>query len=70
MIHGVTSSTYGSKQSIVYPRDHSVADSLNQIATWQTGMFQPRDMMESFQAQMEKREPEFDDLNPVRRGLA
>ena len=58
------------KQSIVYARDHSVADSLNQIATWQTGMFQPRDMMESFQAQMEKREPEFDDLNPVRRGLA
>ena len=61
---------YGSKQSIVYARDHSVADSLNQIATWQTGMFQPRDMMESFQAQMEKRDPEFDDLNPVRRGLA
>lgn len=61
---------YGSKQSIVYARDHSVTDSLNQIATWQTGMFQPRDMMESFQAQMEKREPEFDDLNPVRRGLA
>ena len=60
---------YGSKQSIVYARDHSVADSLNQIATWQTGMFQPRDMMESFQAQMEKRDPEFDDLNPVRRGL-
>ena len=61
---------YGSKQSIVYARDHSVADSLNQIATWQTGMFQPRDMMESFQAQMERRDPEFDDLNPVRRGLA
>ena len=60
---------YGSKHSIVYARDHSVADSLNQIATWQTGMFQPRDMMESFQAQMEKRDPEFDDLNPVRRGL-
>ena len=60
---------YGSKHSIVYARDHSVADSLNQIATWQTGMFQPRDMMESFQAQMEKRAPEFDDLNPVRRGL-
>ena len=61
---------YGSKQSIVYARDHSVADSLNQIATWQTGMFQPRDMMESLQAQMENREPELDDLNTVRRGLA
>ncbi|MEM9203841.1 MAG: crotonase/enoyl-CoA hydratase family protein [Actinomycetota bacterium] len=60
---------YGSKQSILYARDHSVADSLNQIATWQTGMFQPADMAESFQAQMEKRDPVFDDLNPVRRGL-
>ena len=46
-----------------------MADSLNQIATWQPA-WQPRDMMESFQAQMEKREPEFGDLNPVRRGLA
>ena len=32
---------YGSKQSIVYARDHSVADSLNQIATWQTGCSSP-----------------------------
>ena len=60
---------YGSKQSIVYARDHSVADSLNQIATWQTGMFQPDDMAEAFRAKAERRDPVFDDLNPVRRGL-
>ena len=39
---------YGTKQSVLYARDHTVADSLNQISLWQTGMFQPDDMMESF----------------------
>ena len=32
---------WGSKEMINYARDHSVADGLNYIATWQTGMFQP-----------------------------
>ncbi len=54
---------------ITYARDHSVADSLNYIATWQTGMFQPADMMESFAAKADKRDPEFDDLLPSPRGL-
>lgn len=60
---------YGTKQSVLYARDHTVADSLNQVSLWQTGMFQPDDMMESFAAQQEKRSPVFDDLNEVRRGL-
>ena len=55
---------WGTKEMINYARDHSVADSLNYIATWQTGMFQPADMMESFAAKGEKRDPEFDDLLP------
>ena len=55
---------WGSKEMITYSRDHSVADSLNYIATWQTGMFQPADMMESFSARAEKRDPAFDDLLP------
>ena len=42
---------------INYARDHSVADALNYIATWQTGMFQPGDMMETFAAKAEKRAP-------------
>ncbi len=55
---------WGSKEMITYARDHSVADGLNYIATWQTGMFQPGDMMETFAAKSEGREPEFDDLLP------
>ena len=41
----------GSKEMLNFARDHSVADSLNYIATWQTGMFQPQDMVESFVGQ-------------------
>ncbi len=60
---------WGTKETINYGRDHSVADSLNYIATWQTGMFQPHDMMEAFQAQADKRDAEFDPLLPVEREL-
>jgi len=59
----------GTKEMINYSRDHSVADSLGYIAAWQTGMFQPADMMETFTAKAEGREPEFDNLLPVRLGL-
>jgi len=59
----------GSKEMINYSRDHSVADGLNYIATWQTGMFEPKDMLESFKARGEKREPLFDDLLPLRKGI-
>jgi enoyl-CoA hydratase len=57
---------WGTKESINFTRDHSVADSLDFIATWQTGMFQPADMMESFAAKADKRDPKFDDLLPIR----
>ena len=60
---------WGTKEMINYTRDHSVADSLNYIATWQTGMFQAGDMMESFAARTEKRAPRFDDLLPSPRKL-
>ena len=60
---------HGTKESILFTRDHSVAEGLNFISLWQTGMFQPDDMVESFTAQGEKRSPAFDDLNPQRRGL-
>ena len=55
---------YGSKQMLTYARDHSVDDALNYIATWQTGMFQPADMLESFGAKSDKRDADFDDLLP------
>lgn len=60
---------WGSKEMITYARDHTTADALNYIATWQTGMFQPADMMESFAAKAEGRDPTFDDLLPDPEGL-
>ena len=60
---------WGCKEMINYARDHSVADGLNHIATWQTGMFQPPDMIEAFTAKAERRDARYADLPPVRRGL-
>ena len=53
---------WGTKEMLLYSRDHSVADSLDHIATWQTGMFQPSDMIESFAAKAEGRDPVYPDL--------
>ena len=56
----------GCKEMINYARDHSVADSLNYMSVWQSGMFQPQnDMMETFKAKAKNRPPEFDDLAPI-----
>ena len=60
---------WGTKETVNYGRDHTVADALNYIATWQTGMFQPTDMLETFAAKAEKRLPEFQDLPPRPFGL-
>jgi enoyl-CoA hydratase len=60
---------WGAKESLVYARDHSVSDSLHQIATWQSGAFQPADLMESFTAKAEKRAPEYEDLPPAPKGI-
>jgi enoyl-CoA hydratase len=60
---------WGSKEMITYARDHSTADSLDHIATWQAGMFQPADMVEAFAAKKDGREPDFDDLLPLRPDL-
>ncbi|RMH78853.1 MAG: crotonase/enoyl-CoA hydratase family protein [Actinomyces sp.] len=60
---------HGTKEAILFARDHSVADALEYIAVWQTGMFQPADMLESFRARAEGRDPVYDDLLEVRRGL-
>tara|TARA_B100000482_G_scaffold134166_1_gene97981 strand:- start:1247 stop:2098 length:852 start_codon:yes stop_codon:yes gene_type:complete len=61
---------WGTKQMINYARDHSTADSLNHIATWNAGMFRSGDMKEAFTAQAEKRNPEFEDLLPYRNGVS
>ena len=60
---------WGSKEMLNYTRDHSVADGLNYIATWQSGMFHPDDMAEVFAARTEGRDPVFQNLLPIRRTL-
>jgi len=64
-------SVHGSKVMINYARDHSLADGLDYIATWQAGMYNPEtDMKEALTARLEKREPHFDDLLPVRKPMS
>ncbi len=53
---------WGTKEMINFTRDHSVADSLRYMAGWQSGMFQPHDMLEEFSAKGEGRDPQFDEL--------
>ncbi|MFT5277586.1 MAG: enoyl-CoA hydratase [Glaciecola sp.] len=54
----------GCKEMINYTRDHDVADSLNYMATWQSGMMQMPDVMEAMSAGKEKRRPTFENLLP------
>lgn len=54
----------GSKAMLNYARDHSVADSLQYMATWQAGMFQATDLMESVQAKQAKRASNYAPLYP------
>ncbi len=56
----------GCKEMLNYSRDHSVEDSLKYMATWQSGMFRPGDMMKSFQAKATKQAPEFEPLRPIK----
>ncbi len=60
---------WGTKVAMNYARDHGVDDALDQIATWQAGMFQPADMAEAFIAKSEKRTPVFPDLLPEPHGI-
>src|SRR5262249_5338728 len=59
----------GSKRMINHARDHSIADGLDYIATWQAGMFSPPHMMEAFQAKSQQRAPVFPDLSALRKKM-
>ncbi len=56
----------GSKQMIKYARDHSSADALDYIATWQAGMFSPEHIAEAFAAKAQRRPGAFPDLAALR----
>jgi len=60
---------WGTKQTMHYTRDHTVADGLEFIANWNAAMFDTDDMAEAFKASLEKRSPEFPDLWPLSDGL-
>lgn len=51
----------GTKEMLLYSRDHSVAEGLNYIATWNAGMMSLRDLEEGITAQAEKRPAHYED---------
>ena len=53
-------SVRGTKEMILYTRDHSVRDGLNYIATWNAGMMSQQDLMEGLSAQARKTAARFE----------
>jgi len=51
----------GIKEMITYARDHTVADGLDHVATWNAAMLLSRDLQEAAVAAREKRPPAFED---------
>jgi enoyl-CoA hydratase len=51
----------GSKEMLLYTRDHSVADSLNYIATWNAGMMSQADLAAGIEAQTKKTSANYED---------
>lgn len=60
---------WGSKVAMTWARDHGVPSGLEQVAMWQSGMFQPDDLREGMMARLEGRSPVYDDLLPTPDGL-
>ena len=51
----------GSKEMLLYSRDHSVAEGLNYIATWNAGMLSRADLQAGLQAQADKTHAVYED---------
>jgi enoyl-CoA hydratase len=51
----------GTKEMLLYSRDHTVAQGLNYIATWNSGMLCQADLTAGMQAQMEKKQAVYED---------
>jgi enoyl-CoA hydratase len=54
----------GTKRSLTFARDHTVAEGLDQIATWNAGMLRAEDLMAAIQAKMAKGQASFANLLP------
>jgi len=55
----------GTKTMINYAVEHTVAESLTYMATWQAGMFQMEDVFKAMEAQKIKTLPEYPPLHPA-----
>lgn len=55
----------GTKTMINYAAEHTVAESLTYMATWQAGMFQMEDVFKAMEAQKTKTLPEYPPLHPA-----
>lgn len=51
----------GTKEMLLYTRDHTVAESLNYMTAWNASMLFSKDLTESFQAYMMKKTPVYED---------
>lgn len=51
----------GTKEILLHTRDHGVDEGLNYMVAWNAGMLMSSDLMESFQAKMEKRPANYQD---------
>ena len=59
----------GTKEILNYNRDHTVEESLNYAALWNSAMNFSDDMMEAFKSKTEKRDPDFQGLVKKRKYL-
>ena len=57
---------YGCKRIITYARDHSTADTLDNIAVWNMSMLIPSEMMEAMMSGKQKRAGDFKDLPKIK----
>ena len=51
----------GIKETFLYTRDHTVSESLNQVATWNAAMLLSQDLEEAMMANLQNRTPDFPD---------
>jgi enoyl-CoA hydratase len=57
----------GAKRMVNYARDHTTADGLDYIATWNASMLDVDAIRSSYTAQAEGEKPQYDALLPVKK---
>ncbi len=57
---------YGTKAILNFSRDHTIAEGLEYNALWSGAMLPQEDMAEAMMSNMEKRDPEFEDMQEIR----